>query len=346
MTDDATTSQLIEWGNDRITLRLAVDSDGRVALVALRPTDVDVADVPLDMALGPVEVQLAGDQFPQGARHVDLGGTAQLRYRSHGVRESPGGSSLTLVQWHESRQARVETTWTSYDGIPVLRCQSSITNESAVPVVVEHISSFTLSGASAFGDGEWASATSVVVPHNTFFGEYQWVRQSLPSEGIYDVGFEAGGEHSTRKKIGVSSIGTQPTTQYLPMGAVQNDSLGVSWCWQIEHNGSWQWELGDFRTALYVTGSGPTDQEHHWSTTLQSGETFVAAPASIASVPAAVTDTFAPLTAYRRRIRRPNLDNVELPVVFNDYMNALVAEPTEDKLMPVIAAAAAAGAEV
>ncbi|GFJ95913.1 hypothetical protein Prum_095550 [Phytohabitans rumicis] len=54
----------------------------------------------------------------------------------------------------------------------------------------------------------------------------------------------------------------------------------------------------------------------------------------------------AALTAHRRALRRPHPDRSALPVVFNDYMNTLMGDPTTAKLLPLIDAAAAAGAEV
>ena len=51
------------------------------------------------------------------------------------------------------------------------------------------------------------------------------------------------------------------------------------------------------------------------------------------------------LTACRRAIRRPHEDHRRLPVIFNDYMNTLMGDPTTERLLPLIAAAAEAGAE-
>lgn len=345
MPEQPVVTQTIDWGNEHIRLRITVDGDDRARVVAFGLAGRVGDGVSPDMALGPVELQLAGDQFPQGARHVELGGTAQLRYHSHHVTDSAGGSSLTVVQKHARCGARTETTWTAYDDIPVVRGQSRVVNESDAPITVEYVSSFAFAGFVDFSAPDWADTTTVAIPHNTFFGEYQWVEQTLPEQGVYDVGFVAGGEHSTRKRISVQSVGTQPTTQYLPMGALQDAATGVSWAWQIEHNGSWQWEIGDFRTCVYLTASGPTDQEHQWHTVLAAGESFETVPVAITCVEGMIADTFAPLTEYRRRIRRLNDDDVDLGVGFNDYMNSLVADPTEDRLLPVIAAAASVGAE-
>jgi alpha-galactosidase len=59
----------------------------------------------------------------------------------------------------------------------------------------------------------------------------------------------------------------------------------------------------------------------------------------------ALDEAFGVMTAYRRAVRRPHPDHRALPVVFNDYMNTLMGDPTTEKLLPLIDAAAGAGAE-
>ena len=44
-------------------------------------------------------------------------------------------------------------------------------------------------------------------------------------------------------------------------------------------------------------------------------------------------------------IRRPNKDDENLPVIFNDYMNCLFGDPTTEKELPLIDAAAECGCE-
>jgi alpha-galactosidase len=54
----------------------------------------------------------------------------------------------------------------------------------------------------------------------------------------------------------------------------------------------------------------------------------------------------ADMSRYRRSVRRPHTDNQKLHVVYNDYMNTLMGDPTTDRLLPLIDGAASAGAEV
>jgi alpha-galactosidase len=129
------------------------------------------------------------------------------------------------------------------------------------------------------------------------------------------------------------------------MGCYENTATGTAFIWQIEHNGSWHWELSDIARLLYLHVSGPTFNENHWWKSLRPGETFTTVPVAVGCVTGGVTDAVAALTRYRRVIRRPNRDNVALPVIFNDYMNCLMGDPTTEKLRPLIAAAAEVGAE-
>src|SRR4051794_41159784 len=57
-------------------------------------------------------------------------------------------------------------------------------------------------------------------------------------------------------------------------------------------------------------------------------------------------DAAAALTEHRRRSRRPHPDHDALPVVFNDFLNCLMADPSTERPLPLVDAAAAAGAEV
>jgi alpha-galactosidase len=59
------------------------------------------------------------------------------------------------------------------------------------------------------------------------------------------------------------------------------------------------------------------------------GAEFRTVPVALAFGADGGTDTaFAALTEYRRATRRPHPDPERLPVIFNDYMNCLMGDPT------------------
>lgn len=336
-------TELLEWGNSAVRVRIAREG-GRAVVVALDATGREVGGLPPLMATTPAELLVAGGRLPQGQRHIALGTSLELEYASHLVSKTEGGLRLELVQ--RTPAGIVLRTWfSSFGELPVIRVQQEVVNESDAPVVLEHVSSLTLSGFARFRDPEWRDSVRLRIPHNTFCAEFNWTEHTLPSLGLVDVGFAEQKLRSSKSRVSVSSIGTQATTEYLPMGALEDLGRDRTWAWQIEANGSWQWEVGDHNGAIYVSAGGPNDQEHHWHRTLSPGESFSAVPVAIACTPGRLEDALAPLTAYRRLVRRTNDDNVKLPVIFNDFMNSLRADPDEDKLPPVIAAAAAAGSD-
>lgn len=336
-------TEIIEWGNTAVTLRLAVE-DGRAVIVGLDVAGRHREDIPAFIGTTPAEVLIAGGRLPQGQRHVALGTSDELRYVEHRISPTASGSLLEVVQ-RSATGVALTSTFSVHGELPVIRVQQTVANEGTIPFTLEHLSSMTLNGFVRFKDPDWLESTRLRVPHNTLFAEFNWTEHTLPSLGIVDVGFTEESVHSSKSRISVSSIGTQSTTEYLPMGALEDLSGDRTWAWQIEANGSWQWEVGDHRGAIYLSAGGPNDQEHHWHRILAPGESFEAVPLAIACTPGRLEDALRPLTEYRRVIRRPNADDVALPIIFNDFMNSLLADPTEEKLLPVIASAAAAGSE-
>ncbi len=127
------------------------------------------------------------------------------------------------------------------------------------------------------------------------------------------------------------------------MGAFTHEELGTTVAWQIETNASWHWEISDVAGELYLQVSGPSYQEHAFVRALKGGESFVTEPCALAFVRGGFEDAMRQLTRYRRLIRRPNADNATSKAIFNDYMNCLRGQPTTEKLLPLIDAAAAAG---
>ena len=124
-----------------------------------------------------------------------------------------------------------------------------------------------------------------------------------------------------------------------------NTEAHTSLFWQIEHNGSWHYEISDQNNHFYVCVSGPTEVQSHWFKNLAPGESFESVPVAVGVTDDSFEKAVGELTKYRRLIRRPNKDDENLPVIFNDYMNCLFGDPTTAKELPLIDAAAECGCE-
>ncbi|MFD2876503.1 hypothetical protein ACFTAO_11950 [Paenibacillus rhizoplanae] len=66
------------------------------------------------------------------------------------------------------------------------------------------------------------------------------------------------------KRIAASNTGSWSAAELLPMAVLRNKESGSSLFWQIEHNGSWHWELTDQADQLTLLVSGPTEHDNHW----------------------------------------------------------------------------------
>jgi alpha-galactosidase len=136
------------------------------------------------------------------------------------------------------------------------------------------------------------------------------------------------------------------------MAMAENTRLGLTWFWQIEHNGSWYWEISNVSARdnnaddVYAYLGGPDDLHAAAWKSLKPGETYQTVPVAVGCVRGGFSDAVESLTHYRRlACLTPHKDSSRCPVIFNDYMNCLWGDPTEAKELPMVAAAAKAGCE-
>jgi alpha-galactosidase len=214
-----------------------------------------------------------------------------------------------------------------------LRATTTITNDGTAPVLLLGVTTLAI-GLGPAGD------LDLVAGDSEWLGEGRWTRRPL-RDVVPDLNLAVHGQDG-RGRYAVTSTGTWSTGARQPTGVLVDRVTGSAVAWQVEHNGPWRWEVGERLDGAYLALTGPTDIDHQWQHPLAPGESFTTVPASIA-IGDGLHGAVAALTAQRRSLRRPD---AELPVVFNDYMNTLMGDPTTAKLLPLIDAAAAAGAEV
>jgi alpha-galactosidase len=328
------TNRDITWnaGSLRLLLAIAAEEPVRWGLgTAERHPDPAVALIELS----------ADDEGRTGSSHDGhrhYAPSARLRYVSHQASDG----SLVVVQHDPVTGLEVSTHLTHHIGADAITAYSVVRNTGDEPRRLDYVSSLNLSGFASPGSG--LSDLRVHVARNSWLTEFRWRDLSTEDIGFVETGLAAGSTAS-RTRFPLTSVGSWSTGVHLPMGAVTDLRTGDTMLWQIEHNGAWHWELTDRTDDLQASIAGPTDTEHQWSTLLQPGAEFSTVPATVAYSRRGLTGALAELNSYRRTIRRPNADNRNLPVIFNDYMNCLNGDPTTEKLLPIIEAAAAVGSE-
>ncbi len=209
------------------------------------------------------------------------------------------------------------------DGVSAIRTFSKVKNIGKKSKKLFYISSFNYCGIDYESD--------IMLIHNGWCTE-MWPQIVKP----YQVGLGRFREFSS-KRLFVSNTGSNSTKEYLPMGYFG----GLMW--QIENNGSWQWEISDVDDRYYISLSGPSD-ETGWQKILKPNECFNSVKTCI-TVGKDFESALGELTKYRRLIKATNEEFLKQPVIYNDYMNGLFGKPTTEKELSLIDAAKEVGAE-
>lgn len=331
----------ISINENSINLVIEVTEDGDVNLMHFSqlPYEVTVINENNKRWYRLVELQIAGEDHDDhhGSKHTGSKPGNLLKYKEHRDYRNIYGRKIEIMM--EDSRLKVKSNIQFYEDVSVIRSWTEVTNIGIEDREIEYISSFCLTGISKDGISHWDEKSKVHIAHNTWLGEAQWKSSSLQNLGLSRL------NDFSMKRVSCSSTGTWSSSEYLPMGCYENTECGTSLLWQIENNGSWHWEISDIADELYLQLSGPTEDENHWCKRLKPGETFISVTAAISIVIGDIEKAVGEITKYRRIIRRSNKDNVNLPVIFNDYMNCLKGDPTTEKLLPLINAAAEAGCE-
>jgi hypothetical protein len=326
----------LRWSTGDFDLEFTTDADAPVTLRSFTPAGTPPGPPATTPTL--VEVQALGHgRFPGSHRYTCTTVGSRLRYTGHDLT----GGELHLHQADPvtglhatsvfSPSASAVRTWT------VLRADQ--------PITVQAVTSLVL--------GTFVNADSTIEDLDVLWGDNDWVAESRWHRApLREVGLPAMDpavhHHMNRARMAVTTRSSWSTGERLPTGLIVGPDAGLAF--QIEHNGAWHWEIGEDRTGASLALLGPTDAEHQWSLDLAPGETFTSVPVAITFARGndPVGAALAGLTAHRRAlVAAKGTAGLEgpLPVVFNDYMNTLMGDPTAAKILPLAEAAARAGAD-
>ncbi|KAL3476625.1 glycoside hydrolase superfamily [Aspergillus californicus] len=346
-------AQTISVESEALRVSVYIDEDGAAYLQGVTPqgsTPRSTVSKYFKASYAPlVEIRLAGEGTEKHKSSKTLVGTyvgPRLKYQSHEIRSGPGTKTLDVTLSDSQSRISVVSHLTVYDCTPVVRATASIRNNGDKDVVVTQLTSLVLGGLTT-GSQKWWADYTLSVPNNSWFREAQWIEHDLPSIGVDDYGAYGRPEnhYASLAHYAVSNRGTFSTEGHLPMGLLKRRDNAETWLWQVENNGSWRWEIGDWKDSVYLAAGGPIETDHDWRQRLSPGEKFDTVPVALCHVLGDYEQAFASLTQYRRAIRRVHTDNKRLPIIFNDYMNCLMGDPTDAKILALVDPVVKAGAE-
>ena len=284
-----------------------------------------------------VELHMVGADINDhhASRHTKMSPAWELCYVYHEIEETEKGKHLRV--YLSEKKTSVCMNYFFYDDASVVRAFAEVTNLSEEVQTLDYVTSFILGGMAERCETD----TYLYIPHNTWHGELQWKKNSVGDMGLtkFDI--------APLKKISWGQTGTWSSSEYVPMGLYENAVDKTTVCWQIENNGSWYTEFGSVGVGqgFFLELCGPQYDFNHFLKDLKQGETFISVPVACGIVDGGFDEAIGEMTKYRRHIRRKNADNEELSIIYNDYMNTLFADPTTEKEIPLIDAAAEVGVE-
>jgi len=292
-----------------------------------------------------VALQCSGENSPDQGMKSGVGQPgARLLFAQRREESTRQGKRLICIHTDPALRLTVESVYEAFNGVPVVRRYSRVTNRGKSPVGIEFLSSAMLHGLA--DPQNYDRELRIHVALNSWMAEGQW-HTLRPSE----MGFVEN-QRTSWSEAQAGSIGSWSTERYLPMAMVENMLLELTWFWQIEHNGSWYWELSNISARdnnaddVYAYLGGPDDLHSAAWKSLKPGETYETVPVAVGCVQGGFVEAVGALTRYRRfACEKLRENNSRCPVIFNDYMNCLWGDPTEERELPLIAAAAKAGCE-
>ncbi|MDQ0691183.1 glycoside hydrolase family 36 protein [Arthrobacter sp. W4I7] len=331
----------IEWSNGTLHVALRMGRDSPVGVAYLHPAEAP----PAPLASGPALVEILTVEEGRARtsqRYAESTVGKRLRYVSHAAASEGSWNILTVLQRDTETGLEARTVLRAADGASTVQAVTTVRNTGLKRVALQAVTTLALP---LLAGHQPAEATSLQLASATsqWLGENQWtlkdLRRSLPD---LNLGLH---EQDQRGHLLRASTSSWSTGGPLPTAALVDADDQWCWMWQVEHNGGWAWELSETRDALGLALLGPTDDQHNWLHSLEPGDEFTTVPAALAISRDGLQGALAQMTAHRRALRGPIFSG-RPPVIYNDFMNTLMGDPSTERLLPLVAAAADAGADI
>jgi alpha-galactosidase len=280
-----------------------------------------------------VHLKIVGDAysagFAQGRTMRESASVDSFKFTDQTVlREDKKTTVVTTLQ--SAALYRIEHRLSCRAGEAAAEIVASFFNESAYPVTLEMLSSFSLGGLTPF---DRADAPERLKVHR--FRSVWSAEARLDTQSIEHLHLERswGGGIAFSERFG--QVGSMPVRGWFPFVAVEDTEAGVLWAAQLSWAGSWQMEVFRKDDPVCISG-GLADREFgHWMKTLDAGESLIAPAATIACAQGTLDDVCDRLTSVQHRAAdiHPAIE-ADLPIVFNEWCTTW-GDPTEAKVLAI-----------
>jgi len=254
----------------------------------------------------------------------------------------------TFTRWAiDQYNAEITETKTTYPeaGISAIRQATTIYNGGETPLLVDNLSSVFVSHIGDGGKPWYQKRFRLYYAQSCWQGEGQWTSDYVENLGVYSTY-----NHGNQGTFRLSSIGSWTTGHLHPLMILVDEIEGEAWYFEIHSPASWYMEVNaegyQENSYLCVYLSAAYEKNDGWFMSLAPGQSYTTRTAVWGKVKGGFEEAVAELTAYKRLTYRTAFPDGVVPLCFNDCMNCLWAQPTRDRLLPLIKSAAEAGCEI
>ena len=296
---------------------------------------------------GLVSVQIDGESVNgmNAYKHNAGSENGKFKYQYHALNEQDVGKLLTIVlRTDAGLQAAYHMQL--YNGIRIVRTWVTLKNVGTEDIGIQYVTSFYYEGLCKNGSELCFDKADFLVPMSSWNSEAQWHTIDSVDAGLSRMGISGHGLYGiSNNRFHYGNAGSWSSCEYMPMGMVRDRELNEVSYFEIEHSGSWTIEIGSsMDTTMYLALLGPSDESQWWKC-LKPGMEFTTVPAAFGVTIGDESDAIAEMTKYRRTIRRHYPQTEATALVFNDYMNCLLGDVSEENEKKCIDEAARLGCE-
>ena len=255
---------------------------------------------------------------------------------------SVGTRGKTLIKEYSSQDGAVKVTVKQIFRQGVLSQICTIKNLGAVKLCVKKLANrFAGIGGACLSD-DYLGRIRIGVVRGEWGGEGQLHWESPETLGL----FRATG-HKTGCSGDVSSVASYTTRKFSPVVFFRDETAGTVWAVQHLPDGPYNLEISltdaeRIEGSMYKITCGAGDSEKQgFRLYLRKGAEYRCAE-SLFTCAKDFSSVSGTLTNYRRKYLKKHKT---VPLMFNDYMNCLFGDPTTEKELPLIDAAAECGCE-
>lgn len=228
----------------------------------------------------------------------------------------------------------------------VLRQTVTLTNKSEAPCLINSFTSVSLFSLGITGEKKWHDPSKFLFhyPVSGWMVEGNWKQATLR-----EIGVLPGHDYDWARSIATfSSQGSWGTKMYYPLFVLEDKEAGDVYYMELEGAQHWDFrmfQVGGYSAEGVAMSIGAASDANAWHYHLAPGESYTSVPAIYGCCHGGFEEAVREMLVYRRASTAYGYHGRRIPVVFNDYMNCLWGRPSDSRLIPLIDAAGAAGAD-